>query len=83
MSEYLEGIKEFTKIDQGLQLENPATTKTLSEPQFLFLGTSAMTATRTRNCSSNLLFINEGAILIDCGPGTYSQIYDHFGGNQA
>jgi len=52
---------------------------TTSEPQILFLGTSSTKPTSFRGCSAIYYFTQQGAVLMDCGEGTYGQLFDHFG----
>ena len=51
---------------------------TSDEPQILFLGTSAQKYTKHRNVSAIYYFGRQGSVLMDCGEGTYGQLWDHF-----
>jgi ribonuclease Z len=54
-----------------------------NEPRVLFLGTVSMKPGIYRNVSSIMLQLHNGSnILLDCGEGTYQQLYDHFGEKQ-
>jgi ribonuclease Z len=53
-----------------------------NEPRVTFLGTVSMKPGIYRNVSSIMLSLaNNSNILLDCGEGTFQQIYDHFGDN--
>ena len=45
----------------------------------LFLGTISLKATQQRNVSAIYFLGHSGAVLMDCGEGTYGQLWDHFG----
>jgi ribonuclease Z len=51
-----------------------------NEPRIMFLGTVSMKPGIYRNVSSIMVQLSNGSnILLDCGEGTFQQIYDHFG----
>ena len=47
----------------------------------MFLGTQANGINEYRGSSAIYIFMNGEGLLLDCGEGTYGQLYDHFGGN--
>ncbi|XP_078348561.1 zinc phosphodiesterase ELAC protein 2-like [Oculina patagonica] len=48
--------------------------------EVVFLGTGASIPSKYRNVSSTLINMSEkGSILLDCGEGTYGQLYRHYG----
>ena len=55
----------------------------LKEPQVMFLGTESTSPFEYRNCSAIYLFSGTSALLMDCAEGTYGQIVDYCGGDQA
>jgi ribonuclease Z len=51
-----------------------------NEPRVTFLGTVSMKPGIYRNVSGIMIHLNnEYYLLLDCGEGTFQQIYDHFG----
>lgn len=52
-----------------------------NEPELIFLGTASMKPGFYRNVSAILLKLGEtnSSILLDCGEGTFQQIYSHYG----
>ena len=49
----------------------------------MFLGTESTMPFEYRNCSAIYLFSGTSALLMDCAEGTYGQIVDYCGGDQA
>ena len=49
----------------------------------MFLGTESTVPFEYRNCSAVYLFSGTTALLMDCAEGTYGQIIDYCGGDQA
>ena len=49
----------------------------------MFLGTESTFPFDYRNCSAVYLFSGTAALLMDCAEGTYGQIIDYCGGDQA
>ncbi|CAH3015232.1 unnamed protein product [Porites evermanni] len=48
--------------------------------EVVFLGTGASIPSKYRNVSSTLINMsNQGSILLDCGEGTYGQLFRHYG----
>lgn len=48
--------------------------------EVVFLGTGASIPSKYRNVSSTLINMSDqGSILLDCGEGTYGQLYRHYG----
>jgi ribonuclease Z len=77
--------KYIQKIDTLLsgiskdQREQPII-KFKNEPRITFLGTVSMKPGIYRNVSAIMLHLsNDYFLLLDCGEGTFQQIYDHFG----
>ncbi|XP_060076666.1 zinc phosphodiesterase ELAC protein 2-like [Ylistrum balloti] len=68
---YLGSVKEFVKKQKRDKVVYPVIT---------FLGTGATTSTLLRNVTGIYLEIDpDAAILLDCGEGTFMQMYHHFG----
>ena len=50
------------------------------DPKVVFLGTGSMKPSKYRNVSSIYVEINpNNSILLDCGEGSYYQLFNHFG----
>lgn len=50
------------------------------DPHVVFLGTGSMKPSKYRNVSSIYLeMVEHQGLLLDCGEGTYYQLYNHFG----
>lgn len=54
-----------------------------SEPEIIFLGTTSMKPGKQRNVSALLVKLSDKfknySMLLDCGEGTFQQIFDHYG----
>ncbi|XP_018428866.1 PREDICTED: zinc phosphodiesterase ELAC protein 2 [Nanorana parkeri] len=49
-------------------------------PQVVFLGTGSAIPMKTRNVSSTLVHVSSSQVLLlDCGEGTFGQLYRHYG----
>ena len=66
-------------------LDNKTNSKFIGDPNITFLGTISMKPGSHRNVSSILVSIknnNLNYLLLDCGEGTYQQIYSHYSENK-
>jgi ribonuclease Z len=79
---WIDDIKSLShKIEPQEKFENNFDKS--SEPEIIFLGTTSMKPGKQRNVSAILVKLSEKfknySMLLDCGEGTFQQIFDHYG----
>ncbi|KAG8446022.1 hypothetical protein GDO86_013773 [Hymenochirus boettgeri] len=87
-SEFVKEAMELPGFAEALKtckdnLEFNAADSNESKPQYpeiIFLGTGSAVPMKTRNVSSTLLNVSPSrSLLLDCGEGTFGQLYRHYG----
>jgi len=78
------GVPILTSEETGYSLKEIIRVKsrqvTNKDYEVVFLGTGASIPSKYRNVSSTLINMSEeGSILLDCGEGTYGQLFRHYG----
>ena len=72
-------IQKYQNYQAAKSRYKPLQNENEFDPEILFLGTNSSQPTNFRNVSAVFMKIKDFRMMIDCGEGTYFQLFSHFG----